>query len=216
MGAAGIQGVHELVGDGLGAGVLEVAELLVDVETDEALLEISTDKVDTEIPSPTAGTILEIRVAEDETVEVGAELAVVGSGQPSAPAAVLHDQTCGQLKRFSLTGELQKEYTLAEIRSLRQSPKADGMVNFIGQYYDVELSVESGDMDDLLFDRETQLTATVKTRPYANGKVDKIFKIFLSRPDDITSERFANQSSGTSLIDKTLANMVLASSVMPM
>ncbi len=48
------------------------------VETDEALLEISTDKVDTEIPSPTAGTILEIRVAEDETVEVGAVLAVIG------------------------------------------------------------------------------------------------------------------------------------------
>ena len=45
--------------------------------TDETLVEISTDKVDTEIPSPTAGTILEIRVAEDETVEVGAVLAVI-------------------------------------------------------------------------------------------------------------------------------------------
>jgi 2-oxoglutarate dehydrogenase E2 component (dihydrolipoamide succinyltransferase) len=50
------------------------------VEVDEPLLEVSTDKVDTEIPSPVAGTVLEISVGEDETVEVGARLAVVGSG----------------------------------------------------------------------------------------------------------------------------------------
>src|ERR687890_584241 len=49
-----------------------------EVAVDEPLLEVSTDKVDTEIPSPVAGTLLEIKVAEDETVEVGAELAVVG------------------------------------------------------------------------------------------------------------------------------------------
>ena len=55
------------------------------VETDEPLLEVSTDKVDTEIPSPTSGTLLEIKVGEDETVEVGAELATVGSGE-AAPA----------------------------------------------------------------------------------------------------------------------------------
>jgi pyruvate dehydrogenase E2 component (dihydrolipoamide acetyltransferase) len=51
-----------------------------DVAVDEPLLEVSTDKVDTEIPSPVAGTLLEIKVEEDETVEVGAELAVIGSG----------------------------------------------------------------------------------------------------------------------------------------
>ena len=59
------------------------------VDVDEPLLEISTDKVDTEIPSPAAGVLLEIRVAEDETVEVGAVLAVVGEegsgGDQSAP-----------------------------------------------------------------------------------------------------------------------------------
>ncbi|WP_417218990.1 2-oxoglutarate dehydrogenase, E2 component, dihydrolipoamide succinyltransferase [Arthrobacter sp.] len=54
------------------------------VEVDEPLLEVSTDKVDTEIPSPVAGTLLEIKVNEDETAEVGAVLAVVGSG--AAPA----------------------------------------------------------------------------------------------------------------------------------
>ncbi len=55
------------------------------VETDEALLEVSTDKVDTEIPSPAAGTLLEIRVGEDETVEVGAVLGIVGE-KSAAPA----------------------------------------------------------------------------------------------------------------------------------
>ncbi len=57
-----------------------------DVAVDEPLLEVSTDKVDTEIPSPVAGTLLEIKVQEDETVEVGAELAVVGDAD-AAPKA---------------------------------------------------------------------------------------------------------------------------------
>ncbi|WP_433686815.1 2-oxoglutarate dehydrogenase, E2 component, dihydrolipoamide succinyltransferase [Micromonospora carbonacea] len=55
------------------------------VEVDEPLLEVSTDKVDTEIPSPVAGTLLEIKVPEDETAAVGADLAVVGSAG-AAPA----------------------------------------------------------------------------------------------------------------------------------
>ncbi|MGN6475029.1 MAG: biotin/lipoyl-containing protein, partial [Mycobacteriales bacterium] len=45
------------------------------VDADEPLLEVSTDKVDTEIPSPASGVLTKITVAEDETVEVGAELA---------------------------------------------------------------------------------------------------------------------------------------------
>ncbi|MGA8992971.1 MAG: 2-oxoglutarate dehydrogenase, E2 component, dihydrolipoamide succinyltransferase, partial [Nocardioidaceae bacterium] len=55
-----------------------------EVAVDEPLLEVSTDKVDTEIPSPVAGTLLEIKVEEDETVEVGAELAVIGSADAAA------------------------------------------------------------------------------------------------------------------------------------
>ncbi|MFB8037890.1 biotin/lipoyl-containing protein, partial [Streptomyces sp. NPDC056004] len=59
------------------------------VEADEPLLEVSTDKVDTEIPAPAAGILAAIKVAEDETVEVGAELAVIddGTGAPVAAAA---------------------------------------------------------------------------------------------------------------------------------
>lgn len=57
------------------------------VEVDEPLLEISTDKVDTEVPSPFAGTVQQILVQEDETAQVGAVLAVIGSGAAAdAPA----------------------------------------------------------------------------------------------------------------------------------
>ncbi len=61
------------------------------VAVDEPLVEVSTDKVDTEIPSPFAGVVEQILVQEDETVEVGGVLAVIGSGDgaaaPAAPAA---------------------------------------------------------------------------------------------------------------------------------
>lgn len=56
------------------------------VEADEPLLEVSTDKVDTEIPAPASGVLLEIVVGEDETAEVGAKLAVIGAAG-AAPAA---------------------------------------------------------------------------------------------------------------------------------
>ncbi|GGC71367.1 2-oxoglutarate dehydrogenase, E2 component, dihydrolipoamide succinyltransferase [Hoyosella rhizosphaerae] len=54
------------------------------VEVDEPLLEVSTDKVDTEIPSPVAGTLLEISAEEDEVVEIGGQLAIIGSGKPAS------------------------------------------------------------------------------------------------------------------------------------
>jgi pyruvate dehydrogenase E2 component (dihydrolipoamide acetyltransferase) len=58
------------------------------VAVDEALLEVSTDKVDTEIPSPVAGTLISIDVPVDSTVPVGARLAVIGgAGAASAPVA---------------------------------------------------------------------------------------------------------------------------------
>jgi pyruvate dehydrogenase E2 component (dihydrolipoamide acetyltransferase) len=58
------------------------------VAVDEPLVEISTDKVDTEIPSPVAGVIEQILVQEDETAQVGAVLAVVGTGAGAAAPAV--------------------------------------------------------------------------------------------------------------------------------
>ena len=56
------------------------------VAADEPLFEVSTDKVDTEVPSPVAGTLTEIRVKEGETVSVGTVIAVVGSASASASA----------------------------------------------------------------------------------------------------------------------------------
>ncbi|MGY2067598.1 2-oxoglutarate dehydrogenase, E2 component, dihydrolipoamide succinyltransferase [Blastococcus sp. SYSU DS0619] len=88
------------------------------VEVDEPLLEVSTDKVDTEIPSPAAGTLTKILVAEDETVDVGAELAVIGGGdgdegagsQPaSAEDADSTPQTPDQQVEDAGSGEQQEE-----------------------------------------------------------------------------------------------------------
>ncbi|MEA1902664.1 MAG: biotin/lipoyl-containing protein, partial [Actinomycetota bacterium] len=58
------------------------------IAEDEVLLEISTDKVDTEVPSPVSGTILEILVQEGDTVEVGVDLVIIGEAgeQPAAAA----------------------------------------------------------------------------------------------------------------------------------
>lgn len=54
------------------------------VQVDEALVEVSTDKVDTEIPSPVAGVLLSITAEEDDVVQVGGELARIGSGSAAA------------------------------------------------------------------------------------------------------------------------------------
>jgi 2-oxoglutarate dehydrogenase E2 component (dihydrolipoamide succinyltransferase) len=71
------------------------------VEADEPLLEVSTDKVDTEIPSPASGILRGITVAEDETVAVGAQLAIIddaaggapdGQAQAAAPAPAVPQQ----------------------------------------------------------------------------------------------------------------------------
>ncbi|MFY9677073.1 2-oxoglutarate dehydrogenase, E2 component, dihydrolipoamide succinyltransferase [Glutamicibacter protophormiae] len=93
--AAGAASGTEVTLPALGESVTEgtvtrwLKEVGEEVSVDEPLLEVSTDKVDTEVPSPVAGTLLEIRVPEDETAEVGAVLAVIGSADaaPAAPAA---------------------------------------------------------------------------------------------------------------------------------
>ncbi|MBC7551854.1 MAG: 2-oxoglutarate dehydrogenase, E2 component, dihydrolipoamide succinyltransferase [Cellulomonas sp.] len=88
--AAGAQVTMPALGESVTEGTVTrwlkaVGEL---VAVDEPLLEVSTDKVDTEIPSPFAGTLLQILVQEDETVAVGTPLAVLGPGAaPAAPEA---------------------------------------------------------------------------------------------------------------------------------
>ena len=67
--------------------VIEWAKKVGDkVEVDETLLEIATDKVDTEVPSPEAGTLVEILVEEGETIEVGQAIAIIATGKAAAPS----------------------------------------------------------------------------------------------------------------------------------
>ncbi|PAU94907.1 2-oxoglutarate dehydrogenase, E2 component, dihydrolipoamide succinyltransferase [Aliifodinibius salipaludis] len=68
--------------------VIEWAKSIGDeVEEDETLLEISTDKVDTEVPSPQAGTLVEILVEEGDTVEVGQTIAIIATGKAASASA---------------------------------------------------------------------------------------------------------------------------------
>src|SRR3954454_5587126 len=85
------------------------------VEADEPLLEVSTDKVDTEIPSPAAGVLKAIKVGEDETVEVGSELAVIddGGGEASADDA-------------AQAGEAQSQPAAAGAEAAAGAPPAAG------------------------------------------------------------------------------------------
>ncbi|WP_293791767.1 2-oxoglutarate dehydrogenase, E2 component, dihydrolipoamide succinyltransferase [uncultured Corynebacterium sp.] len=62
------------------------------VEVDEPLLEVSTDKVDTEIPSPVAGTLVEILANEDDTVDVGAVIARIGDENATASSSKSEDK----------------------------------------------------------------------------------------------------------------------------
>jgi pyruvate dehydrogenase E2 component (dihydrolipoamide acetyltransferase) len=62
------------------AWLVEVGD---EVDVDQPIVEISTDKVDTEIPSPVAGTVQELRAEVDDTIEVGQVIAVIGEGAPS-------------------------------------------------------------------------------------------------------------------------------------
>src|SRR5687768_978830 len=83
-----------------------------EVAVDEPLLEVSTDKVDTEIPSPAAGVLQKILVGEDETVDVGAELAVIGdgagdSGGDAGGVDQSADQSAGQEQQVQQDQEQQ-------------------------------------------------------------------------------------------------------------
>jgi pyruvate dehydrogenase E2 component (dihydrolipoamide acetyltransferase) len=92
-----------------------------EVTADEPLLEVSTDKVDTEIPAPVSGTLLEITVNEDETVDVGAQLAVIGSGSgggsapaPAAPAQEAPQQEASAEEKPQAAPEAKPATTATE------------------------------------------------------------------------------------------------------
>jgi len=89
------------------------------IEKDEPLLEISTDKVDAEVPSPAAGTLLEIRVNEGETVEVGSVVALVGAEGAAAvksPESRVESQPAIEQKAAAATTSSQARHIGLQIR----------------------------------------------------------------------------------------------------
>lgn len=107
------------------------------VEVDEALVEVSTDKVDTEIPSPVAGTLLEIKVDEDEEAEVGQVLAIVGeegaatsssdSSGPSDQKSEPKQEQAPQAKKSDEPAEeeVKVEQPTAAPKAEESAPKAE-------------------------------------------------------------------------------------------
>jgi 2-oxoglutarate dehydrogenase E2 component (dihydrolipoamide succinyltransferase) len=96
-----------------------------EVAVDEPLLEVSTDKVDTEIPSPVAGTLLEIKAEEDETVEVGAVLALVGDKGASAGTAESTGGTTTEAAAPPETEAAPEEPAEAEPAQAEQAPEPE-------------------------------------------------------------------------------------------
>jgi pyruvate dehydrogenase E2 component (dihydrolipoamide acetyltransferase) len=93
------------------------------VERDEPLFEISTDKVDTEVPSPLAGKLVEIKVQEGETVGVGTELAVIdtgGDGQAAGSAEIARAET--EPEEAEQAEEERKEEERAKPQPAEEAP----------------------------------------------------------------------------------------------
>ena len=91
------------------------------VEVDEPLLEVSTDKVDTEIPSPVEGTILEILAEEDDTVEVGDVIVIIGDAEAVAEADDADDEAEAEAEAEEKTEEKAEKQT--EEKAEKPAPK---------------------------------------------------------------------------------------------
>ena len=101
------------------------------VEADEPLLEVSTDKVDTEIPSPAAGVLREIAVGEDETVEVGAQLAVIEEGADASGGGAPADspapaESSDSAESSSDSGQQAEQTQAAPPQRSQASPEPGG------------------------------------------------------------------------------------------
>ncbi|MGP5729377.1 2-oxoglutarate dehydrogenase, E2 component, dihydrolipoamide succinyltransferase [Corynebacterium casei] len=95
------------------------------VEVDEPLLEVSTDKVDTEIPSPVAGTLVEVLADEDDTIDVGAVIARIGDGNAKPAASEKKEEPKEEPKAEKKEEPKQEEPAKAE----KSAPKSSAKVN---------------------------------------------------------------------------------------
>ncbi|MGD9562117.1 MAG: 2-oxoglutarate dehydrogenase, E2 component, dihydrolipoamide succinyltransferase [Pyrinomonadaceae bacterium] len=120
------------------------------VEKDEPLLEISTDKVDAEVPSPAAGTLLEIRANEGETVEVGSVVALVGaegaapvaspkSQEPSQEAPVVRNVPADEPSAVRVAAASAGANGGASVEELRRT-KSSPVVRKIAEEHGIDIS----------------------------------------------------------------------------
>ena len=102
------------------------------VEVDEPLLEVSTDKVDTEIPSPVAGTILEIKAEEDDTIEVGEVIALIGDEDEAGSSSDDSDDSDDDKSE-------DKEESTSEEKEDKDEKKSGSSSKASGETTDVEM-----------------------------------------------------------------------------
>jgi pyruvate dehydrogenase E2 component (dihydrolipoamide acetyltransferase) len=116
------------------------------IAEDEVLVEISTDKVDTEVPSPVAGTVLEILVAEGETVEVGTNLVVIGAEGESTDSG--SEEEAGETPQAAAETQEQDEEAAEE----RSEPAPSAVTAASDrQSHPAESGASSGDGVDTFF-----------------------------------------------------------------
>ncbi len=105
------------------------------VEKDETILEISTDKVDAEVPSPVAGTLIEILTAEGETVEVGAVVGLVGS---EGGASVLSSKSRTESAAAQTLTTQQTTKTTASAQTINPAKTDENREETEGRSYDYQ------------------------------------------------------------------------------
>ena len=113
-------------------------EIGEEISVDEPLLEVSTDKVDTEVPSPVAGTLLEIRVQEDEDAEVGQVLAVIGDADAAESSDDSSDSADDSAEKEEPKAEPKAEEK-SEEKPAEEAPKAEAKKSSGGSGTEVTL-----------------------------------------------------------------------------
>ncbi|MGO2850368.1 MAG: biotin/lipoyl-containing protein, partial [Corynebacterium variabile] len=149
------------------------------VAVDEPLLEVSTDKVDTEIPSPAAGVLLEIKAEEDDTVDVGAVIAVIGeegesagdtgSSAPEAPAEKAEepaDEAPAEEKTGSAAPAASGDATDVKMPELGESVTEGTVTNWLKKVGDTV------DVDEPLLEVSTDKVDTEVPSPVAGTLVE--------------------------------------------
>ena len=118
------------------------------VEVDEPLFEVSTDKVDTEVPSPVAGVLQSIKVQADETVEVGAELAMIGTGGGGKKAAAPEAEPAAEEAPAPTRREAKPAAARAEAPRARtgdgKAAVVSPLVRRLAREHDIDLSQVEG------------------------------------------------------------------------